>query len=278
MRLEKPHSLSYQLRIFTRLPCSTCVAGPSSTLEAGLNGDDDNALTSFQVSLKIRREIGHKQGEAICLGNIGLIYRNKGDLDNALISFKDSRRISSEIGYKQGEAAQAAGDTVAAVEHFQQVRLSTPTAAIVATAEFDAAAGLLARQEWNDADIHEGLLMDTDANLVEGTMSNIFVVCDGVLLTPDLSHCGVAGVMRSIILEQAQLQGLEWRIAQLGQQHLLRADEVFLANSLIGIWPVIAIGETTYRKGPITQLLQGLLPESSNDDCGFGCGSCLGLC
>ena len=100
-------------------------------------------------------------------------------------------------------------------------------------------------------------------------MSNLFIVSDGVLLTPDLSHCGVAGVMRTIILEQAQRQRLEWRIAQLGQQDLLRADEVFLANSLIGIWPVIAIGETTYRKGPITQLLQELLPDSGDDDCGW---------
>ena len=128
---------------------------------------------------------------------------------------------------------------------------------------------VLARQEWNDADIHEGLLMDTDANLVEGTMSNLFVVSDGVLLTPDLSHCGVAGIMRTIILEQAQRRGQQWRVAQLSQQDLLRADEVFLANSLIGIWPVITIGETTFRKGPITILLQGLLPDSSNNDCGW---------
>ncbi|MGB5440319.1 MAG: aminodeoxychorismate lyase [Gammaproteobacteria bacterium] len=128
---------------------------------------------------------------------------------------------------------------------------------------------VLARQEWNDADIHEGLLMDTDDNLVEGTKSNLFIVSDGVLLTPDLSHCGVAGVMRTIILEQAQRQRLKWRIVQLGQQDLLRADEVFLANSLIGIWPVIAIGETTYRIGPITQLLQELLPDSGDDDCGW---------
>jgi len=53
--------------------------------------------------------------------------------------------------YKQGEAAQAAGDTAAAVDHFLRVRSATPTADIVATAEYDAAAGLLSLQEWSDA-------------------------------------------------------------------------------------------------------------------------------
>ena len=128
---------------------------------------------------------------------------------------------------------------------------------------------VLARQEWNDADIHEGLLMDTDGNLVEGTMSNLFVVDDGVLVTPDLSHTGVAGIMRTIILEQAQRHGLQLRIARIDKQTLLQADEVFLSNSLIGIWPVVAIGETTFRKGPITLLLQELLPDSSDNDCGW---------
>jgi TolA-binding protein len=59
-------------------------------------------------------------------------------------------RLAASI-YKQGEAAQAAGDSAAAVEHFQQVRLSTPTASIVATAEFDAAAGLMVQEEWGQA-------------------------------------------------------------------------------------------------------------------------------
>jgi TolA-binding protein len=59
-------------------------------------------------------------------------------------------RLAAAI-YKQGEAAQAAGDSVGAVERFQQVRLATPTASIVATAEFDAAAGLLEQQEWDRA-------------------------------------------------------------------------------------------------------------------------------
>jgi tetratricopeptide (TPR) repeat protein len=61
-----------------------------------------------------------------------------------------NERLAASI-YKQGEAAQASGDTLAAVDHYQRVRQATPDASIVATAEFDAAAALLAMQDWAEA-------------------------------------------------------------------------------------------------------------------------------
>jgi 4-amino-4-deoxychorismate lyase len=128
---------------------------------------------------------------------------------------------------------------------------------------------VLARQEWIDDDIREGLLMDADGNLVEGTMSNLFIVSDGALMTPDLSRCGVAGIMRTIVLELAEQQGLATRIGQISQQALAQADEVFLSNSLIGIWPVIAIGKSMYRQGKITVQLQKLLADTPDNNPGW---------
>lgn len=61
-----------------------------------------------------------------------------------------NEKLAASI-YKQGEAAQAAGDTRAAVEHFRRVRNATPTASIVATAEYDAAAGLMQLNEFDTA-------------------------------------------------------------------------------------------------------------------------------
>ena len=128
---------------------------------------------------------------------------------------------------------------------------------------------VLARQEWNDADIREGLLMDTDGNLVEGTMSNVFIISDGVLMTPDLSQCGVAGIMRTLVLELAKQHGLDPYVAPVSLEALAQADEVFLTNSLIGIWPVIALGEKAWRKGGITMQLQELLSKGSDEDSGW---------
>jgi 4-amino-4-deoxychorismate lyase len=123
---------------------------------------------------------------------------------------------------------------------------------------------VLARLEWDDPGIMEGLLMDVAGNPVEGTMSNLFIVRDNVLLTPGLRLCGVAGIMRSVILDLAEQQALATRICTIGNDELLQADEVFLTNSLIGIWPVIAIDNTSYRKGPVTTRLQALLQTHSD--------------
>ena len=59
---------------------------------------------------------------------------------------------------------------------------------------------VLARSEWTDTEIAEGLMLDSAGRLIEGTMSNVFLVREGVLYTPRLHRCGVAGVMREVIL------------------------------------------------------------------------------
>ncbi len=66
---------------------------------------------------------------------------------------------------------------------------------------------VLARNEWDDSGVMEGLMTDRENNLIEGTMSNLFLVRDRCIYTPDLSVCGVAGVMRSVILELASAAG-----------------------------------------------------------------------
>ena len=128
---------------------------------------------------------------------------------------------------------------------------------------------VLARQEWDDPDIMEGLLLDTEGRLIEGTMSNLFMISKGVLQTPDLHSCGVAGVMRSVILELAGQQALETGICDLRPADLAQADEVFLTNSLIGIWPVAVIDDKRYDKGPLTQRLQALLARHTDHSGGW---------
>jgi 4-amino-4-deoxychorismate lyase len=121
---------------------------------------------------------------------------------------------------------------------------------------------VLARQEWNDPDIMEGLMLDSDGDLVEGTMSNVFIVKDAVLVTPDLQRCGVAGIMRARVREMAAEDSIVARVQRVDQAALRQADEVFVCNSLMGIWPVIGIDEQAYAKGPVTTQLQTLLAKA----------------
>jgi 4-amino-4-deoxychorismate lyase len=122
---------------------------------------------------------------------------------------------------------------------------------------------VMARREWDTPDVQEGLMLDTAGQLVEGTMSNVFMVKGAVLITPDLALCGVAGIIRSRALELAKLHGIKTRIQSVQPDILMQADEVFICNSLIGIWPVIGIDGHTFQKGPVTTHLQALLADES---------------
>jgi 4-amino-4-deoxychorismate lyase len=118
---------------------------------------------------------------------------------------------------------------------------------------------VLARQEWTDAEIMEGLQRDIDGNLIEGTMSNLFLVKDRSLFTPDLSRCGVAGIMRSVVMELAGKLSVPVCKQVLAVADMQQADEVFLTNSLIGIWPVAELDGVALGTGPLTRKLQKAL-------------------
>jgi len=120
---------------------------------------------------------------------------------------------------------------------------------------------VLARAEWDDNVIGEGLVQDARGYLIEGTMSNVFLARDGVLLTPDLTRCGVDGIMRALILELAAQAGIATGVRDIAMDELDSADEILLCNSLIGIWPVKRIADRRYTAGKITRLLQTVLRE-----------------
>lgn len=96
---------------------------------------------------------------------------------------------------------------------------------------------VLARSEWQD-EYQEGLLLDTEGHVVEGTMSNVFVIRDGALHTPDLRRAGVAGIMRERVLEAAHEMDVAAHVRALRCSDINTAEALFFCNSLIGIWPV----------------------------------------
>ncbi len=115
---------------------------------------------------------------------------------------------------------------------------------------------ILARAEWQDENIHEGLMLDSNDHVIEGTMSNLFLVKDGNLYTPSLNECGVAGIVREIVMELAQRNRLVLLEKKLQKQALLQADEIFVTNSVIGIWPVNQLDQHRFSVGEQTRSLQ----------------------
>ncbi len=97
------------------------------------------------------------------------------------------------------------------------------------------------------------ILLDFDGNVTEGPGFNVFVVKDGVLITPDRGV--LAGVSRKTVLEIADHLGIRAVICPLSVDELLAADEVFLSSSGGGVIPIVRVNETIYGngvKGPIS--------------------------
>lgn len=120
---------------------------------------------------------------------------------------------------------------------------------------------VLARSEWEDTAISEGLMFDINNNLIEGTMSNVFIVKGEQVLTPAINQSGIAGIMRAEVLNLTEKLQMPCHETPLTLNDLLGADEVFLTNSIIDIWPVITLVEhtKTWPHGPVTKQLQSAL-------------------
>ena len=112
---------------------------------------------------------------------------------------------------------------------------------------------VMARAEWDEG-AQEGLMLDTGGNVVEGTMTNLFVSpAEGRLVTPDLALAGVSGVTRRHILGRAHSEGLEVEVRSLMLDELLQCREIFVCNSIAGVWPVRRVDSRSYAVGPLTR-------------------------
>jgi 4-amino-4-deoxychorismate lyase len=120
---------------------------------------------------------------------------------------------------------------------------------------------VMARSEWQNAAVQEGLMLDSAGRVIEGTMSNLFFVKDRVLYTPPLTHCGVAGIIREKIIQLAVDKHFPFKQQHIKQKALLAVDELFVTNSIIGIWPVRALQQKTFPVGEMTQTLMANLEQ-----------------
>jgi 4-amino-4-deoxychorismate lyase len=94
---------------------------------------------------------------------------------------------------------------------------------------------VLARNEWSDERIWEGLMGDTEGHWVCGTMSNLFLRRGSILTTPPIDRGGVAGVMRRWVLQSARHLPLRTQERRVRWRDLIAADEVFMTNAIVGV-------------------------------------------
>jgi 4-amino-4-deoxychorismate lyase len=115
---------------------------------------------------------------------------------------------------------------------------------------------VLARAEFG-SDYQEGLVRDYAGHVIEGTMSNLFIIhADGKVCTPDLTQCGIAGIMRRFIIQTLADLGIECDIRHLTLEDIRAASGLFMVNSLLGVWPVHEFQGKHYQINHLIKTLQ----------------------
>ena len=117
---------------------------------------------------------------------------------------------------------------------------------------------VIARNEWTQG-FEEGVTLDQCENVIEGTMSNVFLELNGKWITPRLDKNGVEGVMRNFILQNAKELSIQCEQSTVTLKQLLNADAIFVCNSVIGVWPVIEFQSNKYSVSDSTRRLMQYL-------------------
>lgn len=124
---------------------------------------------------------------------------------------------------------------------------------------------VMARMELKNTEYHEGLLCNSKQNVIEATSSNVFIVIKNKIITPKLDQCGVAGVMRDQIIKKLTTTDFNVNIQNFHRKKLQDADEIFLTNSIIGIWPVSKLDNKVYSDFSTTRKIMTALNLKYNE-------------
>jgi branched-chain amino acid aminotransferase len=122
----------------------------------------------------------------------------------------------------------------------------------------------------------EGIGLSADGTVSEGSGENIFIVKDGVLLTPSLAHSVLGGLTRDTVMRLARERGIEVRECTIPRELLYLADEAFFTGTAVEITPIRSIDRLAVgngKRGPITETLQnaffGLFSGKTQDKWGW---------
>ncbi|NKB89779.1 MAG: branched-chain amino acid transaminase [Acidobacteria bacterium] len=152
-----------------------------------------------------------------------------------------------------------------ALEEGVDVKVSTWSRSAPNTMPFMAKAGsnymssALIKMEAIEEGYAEGIALNPEGHVSEGSGENVFVVRGDVIFTPPLADSILPGITRDSVITMARDLGFEVRQESLPRESLYIADEVFFTGTAAEITPVRSVDRITVgagRRGPITEQLQ----------------------
>ena len=117
---------------------------------------------------------------------------------------------------------------------------------------------IIARKQAKVNGCIDAIFLSPDENIVEGSVSNVFMVKDGILITPSIFENILPGITRAVVLELAASQNIKCEERPVPADDFLGADEIFLTNTLMEVMPVVKVNKTKIgdgRPGKITSAL-----------------------
>ncbi len=161
-----------------------------------------------------------------------------------------------EWGKYLGEEAMASGVDVC-ISSWNRIAPNTLPALAKAGANY--MNSQLIRMEAHFNGFAEGIALDTNGYISEGSGENIFVVRDGKIATPPLGNSALPGITRATIILLAKRMGLEIVESMIPRESLYIADEVFFTGTAAEVSPIRSVDRITIgcgSRGPITERLQ----------------------
>lgn len=186
-----------------------------------------------------------------------VVYRGYGALGvNPLSCPVDVAILTWEWGTYLGEGALENGVDVRVSSWARTAPNTFP--ALAKTAANYANSGLI-KMEAVVEGYAEGIALDTFGYVSEGSGQNVFVVRDGIVLTPPIAASILPGITRDSAITLARDLGYEVREQAIPREMLYIADEVFFAGTAVEVTPIRSIDKITIgngRRGPITEKIQ----------------------
>jgi len=212
-------------------------------IENILNDSDTAANTILAIKIIISRGAGER-GYQFKAGNSLTRIVMASAIDTDYSSLTATRLLSGNLFICEQQVSINEG--LAGIKHLNRLE------------------NVLARNEWQtnatNNKIIDGLMLNANHHVIEATMSNLFVVKDGQLITPGLKQSGVSGIMRDVIIDVASKNKITTTVTDLTLEEVITMDECFISNSLIGMKIVNNIVDHKFPSDTITkQLFSNLL-------------------